>query len=129
MLGDELIMDLTGEQGPGRETQVQPPRNAWVLYFNIDLDDPPDELHLRNRSAAWAAPERRPVVEHDHNWTVEIDGAEPPRPAILRVRRTGPHEYDYWVYRPDENEFHHCDWTLNTFQNPHHTRGRRWLIV
>lgn len=128
MTGDDLIMDLTLEQGGGRETQVQPPLNVWLHYFHLDFQALP-ELHLHNRSEAWAPAEGRPVVEHDHNWTIEIEGAELPRPAILRLRRTAPYHYDYWVYRPDEDEFHHCDWMLNTFPNPLHTTGRRWLIV
>lgn len=124
----DLIMDLTLEQGGGRETQVQPPLNVWTHYFNLDFDNLP-ELYLRNRGEAWAPPEGRPVVEHDHNWTIEIEGAELPRPAILHMRRTGPAHFDYWVYRPDEDEFHHCDWLLNTIANPMHTKGRRWVIL
>lgn len=128
MLGDDLIMDLTLEQGGGRETQVQPPLNVWTHYFNLDFDNLPT-YQLRNRSEAWAAAESRPVVEHDHNWTIEIVGAELPRPAILRLHRTGPFHFDYWVYRDDEDPFHHCDWLLTTVENPFHTHGRRWLVL
>lgn len=38
MTGNDLIMELTLEQGPARISQVQPPLGAWVTYFMIDLD-------------------------------------------------------------------------------------------
>jgi hypothetical protein len=121
--GTDLIMELTLEQGGGRETQVQPPLDVWVRYFDLDFDNLPT-YQLLNRGDAWTSSESRPVVEHDHNWTIEIIGAELPRPAILRMRRI-----DYWVYRPDEDEYYHCNWLLSTFPNPHWRHGRQWLIV
>jgi hypothetical protein len=78
-------MDLTLEQGVGRETQVQPPRNVWVQYFDIDLDEDPDalpELVVQDRKNPASEPEHRPVVYHDHNWTIELGDAGMPRPAI-----------------------------------------------
>jgi hypothetical protein len=128
MQGDDLIMQLTMEQGGGRETQVQPPLDVWVRYFELDFGDLPT-YQLLNRSAAWAAPEGRPVVEHDHNWTIEILGAELPRPAVARFHRTGPDRFEYWVYRPDDDEFYHCEWLLATFPNPFWKSGRLWLII
>lgn len=128
MNGDDLIMELTLEQGGGRETQVQPPVNVWTYYFELDFGRLPT-YRVRNRSRARSRAVLRPVVEHDHNWTIELDGAELPRPAILRMHRTAPGEFDYWVYRDDEDEYYHCDWLLNTIANPLRNRGRRWLIL
>jgi hypothetical protein len=130
VLDDQLIMDLTMEQGPGRETQVQPPINIWVRYFDLDFARLP-RLRLTNRRARRPQTEVRPVVEHDHNWTVEISGADVARPAIIRMRRTDQlgRRYDYWIYRQGEREYEHCDWILENFPNPLHRRGRRWLII
>lgn len=128
MTGDDLIMDLTLEQGGGRETQVQPPITVWAHYFDLDFSRLPT-YQLRNRGTKRSRVVSRPVVEHDHNWTIELAGAELPRPAILRMNRTGPNQFDYWVYRDDEDEYYHCDWLLSTIVNPVRTRGRRWLIL
>jgi hypothetical protein len=126
--GEDLIMQLTMEQGPGRETQVQPPLGVWVSYFNIDLDHPPT-LRLINKCRRNPRGENRPVVEHDHNWTVEVMGANVPRPAIIRFHRTGKNRYEYWVYLPADPEYRSCDWILATFRNPRRSRGRRWIVI
>jgi hypothetical protein len=126
--GDQLIMELTMEQGPGRETQVQPPINVWIRYFDIDFANLP-RLRFTRQGAGRPRQEVRPVVEHDHNWTVELDGAAVERPAIIRVVRTGPRSFDYWIYRPGDPVYEHCRWMLTTFPNPYRRRGRRWLIV
>jgi hypothetical protein len=128
MTSQDLIMELTLEQGPGRITQVQPPVGAWALYFGIDLDDPP-RLRLRNRGRRNAPIQIRPVVEHDHNWTIEIHGAQVVRPAIIRFHRTGQYSYEYWIYGSNQPEYSSCSWLLGTFQNPHHHRGRRWIVI
>src|SRR5580704_7217800 len=109
MTNRDLIMELTMEQGPGRETQVQPPLGVWAHFFDIDLDDPPD-LSLTNRRQAVPEAENRPVVEHDHNWTVETTGAEVARPAIIRFHKTGQNSYDYWVYIQGDAEYAACRW-------------------
>jgi hypothetical protein len=128
MTNRDLIMELTLEQGPGRETQVQPPLGVWAHYFDIDLEDPPD-LSLTNRRHPSPEAENRPVVEHDHNWTVEMMGAEVARPAIIRFHRTGQNSYDYWVYTQGDAEHTACRWILDNFPNPHRQRGRLWLII
>jgi hypothetical protein len=128
MTGDDLIMHLTLEQGGGRETQVQPPIDVWVRFFDLDFNALPT-YQLINRSEAGTAPEGRPVVEHDHNWTIELVGAELPRPATLRMHRTGPLSFDYWVYRPDDDEYDHCEWILQSFTNPYQRHGRLWIII
>lgn len=128
MTNQDLIMQLTLEQGPARITQVQPPAGAWVTYFGIDLDNPP-RLRLRNRGARNAPIQIRPVVEHDHNWTVEIQGAQVMRPAIIRFHRTGNNRYDYWIYGVNQAEYSSCDWLLRTFRNPNHYRGRLWIVI
>jgi hypothetical protein len=124
MTDSDLIMELTMEQGPGRITQVQPPIGAWAQYFQIDFDDLPT-LELANGTQT----ETRPVVEHDHNWTVEISEADVIRPAIIRFRRTGPDQYSYWLYQFGEPVFDHCRWLLDNFDNPVRKKGRRWLII
>ena len=121
-------MELTMEQGPGRETQVQPPINIWIRYFEIDFAQLP-RLRFTKRTGARARQEIRPVVEHDHNWTVELDGAAVARPAIIRLLKTGRNTFDYWIYESDDAEYQHCQWMLSTFQNPYRRRGRRWLIL
>ena len=63
------------------------------------------------------------------NWTIEIVGAELPRPAILRMHRTGPRSFDYWVYRPEVKEYHQCEWILQNFPNPYQRQGRMWIII
>ena len=128
MTNEDLIMQLTLEQGPGRETQVQPPIGVWAHYFGIDLADPP-RLRVTNRKLRRPRSEIRPIVEHDHNWTVEVTGAEVTRPAIIRFHRTGVNRYDYWAYVERDSEYEHCRWLLDTFRNPQRQRGRRWLIV
>ena len=52
-----------------------------------------------------------------------------PRPAILRMVRTAPNSYDYWIYRTGDPEFNHVDWMLDNIPNPHRTRGRRWVAI
>lgn len=130
MTQSDLIMELTLEQGPGRETQVQPPLGVWTIYFNVDIVDLPLQLSLMNRTLPGQQVEDRPVVLHHHNLTIEITGAALPRPAIIRFRRTGVNAYDYWVYRPGIHpEYEHCQWVLQSFPNPHHRTGRLWLVV
>lgn len=127
MTGDDLIMELTLEQGGGRETQVQPPWDVWHFYFHLNVPNLPT-YKLKDVGARTAI-ETRPVVEHDHNWTIEIDGAVLPRPATLHMRRIRAFRYDYRIFRPGDPEFDHCDWILSTFENPEQKRGRRWLIL
>ena len=128
MTGEDLVMDLTMEQGPGRETQVQPPLGVWAWYFGVDLENPPS-LRLTNRRRRNARPETRPVVEHDHNWTVEVTGANVLRPAIIRFHRIGRNRYEYWIYTPGDVEYQWCGWILTTFRNPRRSRGRRWIVI
>jgi hypothetical protein len=124
----DLIMELTMEQGPARITQVQPPLGAWAQYFDVDFEELPS-LQLVNLGVADAEPEIRPVVEHDHNWTIEIAAADVIRPAIIRFRRTGPNQYSYWIYQFGDDGFTHCRWLLDNFENPIRKKGRSWLIV
>lgn len=128
MTGGDLIMELTKEQGPGREKQVQPPLGVWAHYFGVDLEDPPI-LRLTNRKRRNPRVENRPIVEHDHNWTIEVEAAAVRRPAIIRFRNTGNNRYDYWIYGKAEMEYEHCHWILDTFRNPRRVHGRRWLLI
>ena len=127
-----LIMDLTLEQGGGRESQVQPPKNVWVQYFGIDLDNDPDdlpELVVQDRKHPPSDPEHRRIVYHDHNWTLEFGDAGMPRPAILRMVRVAPNSYNYWVYRDGDPEYNHVNWILDNIPNPQRIRGRRWVSI
>lgn len=69
------------------------------------------------------------MVEHDHNWTVEVEAANVNRPAIIRFHRTGRNRYEYWIYGAGQPEYEHCRWVLDRFRNPHHVRGRNWLVI
>ena len=133
MTGDDLVMELTHEMGPGRETQVQPPLGAWVTYFRIDPDsidpDNPPRLRLTNAQDLTEGAKVRPVVEHHHTLTVEVSGVQPPHGSIIRFRRTDADAYLYWVYRPGDPDFGHCRWILDIFENPYHHRGRKWIVI
>ena len=131
MTNDMLIMDLTLEQGAPRETQVQPPAGAWHRYFAVPVTKGSRWSRVftfRNRRAGGSTEVRR-ISSHDHNWTIELNGARPPRPAIIRIDRIRRSRFDYWVYRPDDPEFAHCDWLLRTVRNPWQHKGRRWITV
>lgn len=127
MTGDDLIMEVTEEQGPERSTQVQPPRDAWIQYFGLDLRSTPPTLRLRNARDIRSPGRSRPVVGHHHIWTIEI--AEASAGSIIRFRKKTATSYDYWLYRPGDGEYAHCRWMLDTFKNPYRRRGRKWLIV
>ena len=122
-----LIMELTGES---RVTQVQPPKPVWTEYFRIDVDHPNLRLPtIRLRDATTQTEVARPVVYHDHNWTIEIVGAKSPRPAILRMRRLGRNYYEYSVFKRSDTEFQQLTWDLENYQNPLRTHGRRWFVM
>ncbi len=126
--GAGLLMELTLEQGVGRETQVQPPKPAWEGYFHVDLRKP-GRVSLR-RQASREAYRSRPIVRHHHNWTIELPGAEMPRPALVRFRRTGPRQYVYRVVRPNDVAYRGLRRLLDAAHNPHRRggRGRKWLV-
>lgn len=130
MTGDNLLMELGLEQGPPRQTQVQPPMGVWTEYFHVNPYDlaGDDALDMKDLGDPATGVVEHRIVEHDHNWTIEIPGAGPPRPAILWIRRVG-NEYHYQVLRPDSADFEHAAWVLETFENPLRRRGRRWLII
>jgi hypothetical protein len=125
--GRRLVMELTMEQGPGRMTQVQPPRAVWQRYFGVDLQNPLP-LSVRNERAGGPY-EPRPVVRHHHVWTIEIPEADVPRPAIIRFRRTGRRRYAYSVFTPGDPEYPALERLLTTSYNPWRTKAqeRRWL--
>ncbi len=128
MQAKELIMDLTYEQGGGRESQVQPPAEVWELFFGVRVSATMlPAFRLQNKKTA-SDPEQRKVVAHHHNLTLEIGEAKLPRPAILRMRRTGHNAFDYWVYRPPSRDYQHCDWLLSNVSDSAST-NRRWVII
>ncbi len=129
MQARELIMDLTNEQGKGRESQVQPPAEVWEQFFGVRINSKiRPTLRLQNMAKKRADPEQRKVVQHHHNLTIEIADAKPPRPAILRMQRDGVNSFAYWVYRARAQQYRHCDWLLaNVAEAP--TKERRWIII
>jgi len=128
MQATELIMDLTHEQGGGRESQVQPPSEVWEQFFGVRVSATlRPAFRLQNRKKG-SEPEQRKVVKHHHNLTLEIGDAKLPRPAILRMRRTGHNAFDYWIYRPPSRDYQHCDWLLSNVSDKEFT-DRRWIII
>jgi hypothetical protein len=128
MQARELIMDLTKEQGPGRESQVQPPAGVWEQFFGVRVGaNVRPTFRLQNMKVP-SDPEQRKVIRHHHILTIEIGDAKPPRPAILRMRRAGYNAFDYWVYRPSSEPYRHCDWILNNLAEAP-IKNRRWIII
>lgn len=126
-----LLMELTNEQGGRRASQVQPPRPVWLHYFGIDVETVASlpSLKLNNLRHLGGSTTVRPIIKHHHVYTIEISGAELPRPAILKLRRIGQLEYSYVVYRPNDPEFNSLNNLLKTIANPLRTSGRLWLMV
>lgn len=123
----QLIMDLTNEQGGGRESQVQPPSEVWEQFFALRVSaNVRPTFRLQNMKVR-SDPEQRRVVKHHHNLTLEIGDARSPRPAILRVRQTGPNAFEYWVYRPPSRAYGHCDWILTNLAEST-PNERRWIV-
>ena len=124
-----LLMELTNEQGVGRETQVQPPRPVWETYFGVDLDaDVFPRLRLSNIGPPAPGGATGVISKHHHNFTIELPGAEMPRPAILEVRKVGPRAFDYQVHRAGP-DFERMRALLQSRANPLWRSGRKWLIV
>jgi protease II len=121
-----LIMDLTREQGGGRETQVQPPSGVWEQFFGVRINAARPTFRLVRADKNSIEPEQRKVVKHHHNLTIEISGAVLPRPAILRMRKTGQNSFEYWIYRPPSKAYSHCDWILHNLAVPY--PDRRWIV-
>jgi hypothetical protein len=124
-----LLMELTLEQGPGRETQVQPPKAVWEHFFGLRVGrqrlprlslvyetDP--ALQLSGR-----------VIAHHHIYTIELAGAEMPRPAILQMRRTGRNDYSYRILRPPSSDFNTANTLLQSVPNPLWESGRLWIVL
>jgi hypothetical protein len=130
-IAETLIMQLTLEQGRGRETQVQPPTDVWSTYFGFNSSGqlPTGEFTLRNGRLPMAKPERRPVVSHHHVWTLEIADAGPPRPAILKLKRVTSTSFLYYVYRTSDPEFGQLQNLLRIIRNPAQGSGRRWIVI
>ncbi|MDQ2631116.1 MAG: DUF3883 domain-containing protein [Actinomycetota bacterium] len=123
-------MDLTWEQGRGRETQVQPPLEVWRQFFGVpDIYGTLPSFSLVNRRALDSDEPVRPAVLHDHNATIEIAGAIGPRPAILRMVQMATGEYEYIVYRPGMTNFDVFDSLLDEVENPLQRGQRRWFIA
>jgi hypothetical protein len=125
-----LIMELTHEQGGGRETQVQPPKGVWESYFGIRTESKRlPMLSFVDSSGAHRSTIRRRVVRHHHNLTIELPGTELPRPAILQVRRLGTNRYSYRVFRPQERAYADLKKLVTSFPNRLWDSGRRWVLL
>lgn len=125
-----LVMELTNEQGGGRETQVQPPKAVWKTYFGLTTGHARlPTLGLTRDVDGGSQLTRRQVVSHHHNFTIEIAGAEYPRPAILQMRRIARNNYWYRVHRPHDVTFNQLERLLQDVHNPHWHSGRRWILI
>ena len=125
-----LLMQLTKEQGGNRMSQVQPPKPVWEHFFGLAVGRGRlPNLELLNESATPAITTTRQVVSHDHNYTIEINGAEAPRPAILRIRRLGKNRYSYSVLRPPSSEYFNAITLLQNTHNPLRHSGRLWMLL
>ena len=122
-MATDLIMELTGES---RVTQVQPPWGAWVNFFQFDPDAP---APITLRSGRSGEQIERPVVRHDHNWTIEIPEAACSRPAIIRFRCEGTDGYSYWIYTDGEPDHAFYATLLERYKDASWIRGRRFLML
>lgn len=125
-----LLMELTHEQGGGRETQVQPPKGVWETFFG--LYSPTAKLPvltLINETAKGKVEVKRRVVKHHHTYTLEITDAGLPRPAVLQMRRIAHDKYAYIVHRPTDPTFVTINYLVTTLHNPFWQPGRRWVLV
>jgi hypothetical protein len=125
-----LLMELTHEQGGGRETQVQPPRGVWENFFGLrSLTGQLPTFSLINERANPNVIVNRKVVRHHHTYTIEITGAGQPLPAILQMRRIGHNKYSYVVHRPGDPTFGNINNQVRSLHNPFWQPGRRWVMV
>jgi len=125
-----LLMQLTHEQGGGRETQVQPPIGVWESYFGLSGGrERLPKLSFINESVTPVTVVKRSVVKHHHNYTIELPGTELPRPAILEMRRVDDNMYSYRVHRPKDARFGKLATLLQTLPNALWEGGRKWVIV
>jgi hypothetical protein len=122
-------MDHLSPERVGRDTLVEPPAGVWFSYFGFDPEQLPT-FYFVNRSQPNMLPEQQPVMQFGSlSWVVEIAGVALKRHAIIRFRRTGQDEYDYWVYGSEDNDYGHLDWLLKTFVDPLRRVRCRWLII
>lgn len=125
-----LLMELTHEQGGSRVTQVQPPMSVWQSFFGLDFNETKQPLlTLVHEAGTRHVESKRHVVKHHHNYTIELPGAELPRPAILQMRRTGSNTYSYRVHRPTDKSFSTISRLLRTAHNPLWYSGRLWTML
>ncbi len=124
----KLVADLTREQGPGRMSQVQPSSSIWRYFFGWDMTGPRPSLKLTNLDDRTSV--RRRVVAHDHNWTIEVPGADVPRPAILYMVRVGPLSYKYRILQPSHPRYKELSKSLANADNPLRSarETRRWFL-
>jgi hypothetical protein len=130
--GSTLLMELTKEQGEVRVTQVQPPMGVWKYFFRLN---PSEVKQLPTYELVWHSGEnlttfQRRVVSHHHNFTIELQGCEMPRPAILQIRRLRQYLFEYEVHRPSDPLFEARRRVLLSAFNPlQHPTGRRWVVL
>ena len=125
--GSTLVMQLTGEQGTSRQTQVQPPKAVWEDFFQLDLDKSLPQLQIGPTGSP--ASDRRTVVwtKLSNTHRVEVPSAE--RGAIWLVHKVAPRTYDYEVVRSSDPRHIVLTRLLETTPNSRWSSGRRWLIL
>jgi hypothetical protein len=125
-----LLMDLTLEQGGGRESQVQPPKAVWETFFGIKFPTASlPTITLINDKGSLKEIFKRKVVKHHHTYTIELADAGLPRPAILRMRRVGHHRYLYSIHRPGDTKYPQLRYHLENMPNPFWDSGRSWALI
>lgn len=107
----ELVMELNKES---RWSQVSPPNKVWHDFFAVNpylfKQKDPDLPMYNLRNVKSGETIHMPVVDHDHQGTIEIPEAsqkhrdDPSKQrAFLVFRRTGQYSFDYGLYLEHED--------------------------
>ncbi|MGP9819352.1 phospholipase D family protein [Salinarimonas sp. NSM] len=122
-----MVMEVTLEQGVYRNSQVQPPVPAWENFFGFrrQLLNASPRLNLTDEANGVQV--TRPVVAHDHNYTIEIPGATVG--DILRFKKHGARDYSYKLVKPTDREYPELEELLATRNNPFRRTGRLWVLI
>lgn len=107
----EIIMELNKES---RWTQISPPNKVWNDFFGVNpelfkqVDPDLPAYDLKNVRSGRTI--HMPVVDHDHQGTIEIPEASKEhrddpsvQRAFLVLRRTGSYSFDYGLYLEGED--------------------------
>jgi len=122
-----MVMEITSEQGGARNSQVQVPLPAWASFFGFqksELEKAP-VLQLENEDSPGSHVYRK-IVDHDHNYTVELPGAK--KGMIAVFKRKGPRQFSYRLVQQHDADYHSLSMFLATQYNPLRTKGRLWAF-